>query len=213
MICGIDEAGRGPVMGPMVVAAVFVEDDGPLIKIGVKDSKKLSPAARERMFGEIIDAAAHYRIVAISAEEIDSERRNGSLNGIELRMFADSAYGMKVSAVYADCPDANEDAFASSLSSRLNGTKVIAEHGADDTYPVVSAASILAKVTRDRRMLEIANEFGTDVGSGYPSDPVTIDFIGRWIKENGNAPPHTRRSWETVKKMMAVSMNRKITDW
>jgi ribonuclease HII len=212
MFCGIDEAGRGPVIGPLVVAAVFVEDDERLKSIGVKDSKKLSPAIRERMFAEIAEAA-EYRTVVISAEEIDLKRANYSLNEIELQMFADSVNGMKVSRVYADCPDVNEMTFSSSLSSKLDNVKVIGKHKADDTYPVVSAASIIAKVTRDAIIKKISEEFGEDIGSGYPSDPVTIDFIAKWIKENGNAPPHTRRSWETVKKMMTVSMNRKITDW
>jgi ribonuclease HII len=212
MFCGIDEAGRGPVIGPLVVAAVFVDDDEQLIKIGVKDSKKLTPSARERMYDEIVRAAEHTTVI-LSAEEIDSRRASRSLNEIELHMFAESVSGKKVSRVYADCPDVNELSFSSSLSASLGGMKVIAEHKADDRYPVVSAASIIAKVTRDRIIEEIAKEFGTDIGSGYPSDTVTIEFIAKWIKENGNAPPHTRRSWETVKKMMTVSMNRRITDW
>jgi ribonuclease HII len=212
MFCGIDEAGRGPVMGPLVVAAVFVDDDEQLKTLGVKDSKRLSPAARERMYDDLVRVAEH-RTVILSAESIDSKRRDHSLNEIELQMFAESVSGKKVSRVYADCPDVNESSFASSLSARLGGTKVIAEHRADDIYPVVSAASIIAKVTRDRIIADISKEFGTDIGSGYPGDPVTVEFIAKWIKENGNAPPHTRRSWETVKKMMTVSMNRKITDW
>ena len=212
MFCGIDEAGRGPVMGPMVVAAVFVDDDAALNEIGVKDSKKLSPAARERMYGMISEAAEH-RIIIISAEEIDSGRERHSMNEIELRMFADAVIGMNVSCVYADCPDVNEAAFSSALSAKLGGIRVIGRHKADDTYPAVSAASIMAKVTRDRMMRDISHEFGTDIGSGYPSDTVTTDFIAKWIKENGNPPPHTRRSWETVRKMMTVSMNSRITDW
>jgi ribonuclease HII len=212
MFCGIDEAGRGPVMGPMVVAAVFVSDDAALIDIGVKDSKKLSAAARERMFDEIVNVADH-SLVIISASEIDAKRTNRTMNEIELEMFADSVRGHRVSRVYADCPDVSEASFASSLSARLNGTKVTAKHKADDMYPIVSAASILAKVTRDRCMAEISKELGADIGSGYPSDPVTVDFIGKWIKENGNAPPHARCSWETVRRMLTVSANRKITDW
>jgi ribonuclease HII len=199
-------------MGPLVVAAVFAEDDGPLRKIGVKDSKKLTPSARERMYGEI-SAVAAYKVVVMSAEEIDAERDRRSLNDIELQMFADAVRGTDVSRVYADCPDVNTSSFSSELSALLGGTKVTAEHKADDTYPIVSAASVIAKVTRDRMIDGISREFGTDIGSGYPSDPVTVGFIAKWIKENGNAPPHTRCSWETVKKMMAVSMNRKITDW
>jgi len=212
MICGIDEAGRGPVMGPMVVAAVFVDNDGALKNIGVKDSKKLSPAVRERMYDEIM-AVTEHRIIILSAGEIDSERDRRSLNEIELQMFADAVSGMDVSEVYADCPDVNESSFSSALSSKLRNVKVRAEHKADDKYSVVSAASVIAKVTRDRMMREIACGFGEDIGSGYPSDPLTVDFIAKWIKENGDAPPHTRRSWETIKKMMASSMNTKITDW
>ena len=212
MICGIDEAGRGPVMGPMVVAAVFVGDDGILKDIGVRDSKKLSPSAREKMYIEIT-AVTDYRVIVLSAEEIDSERNSRSLNEIELQMFADAVSGTGVSEVYADCPDVNESSFSSALSSKLGNVKVRAEHKADDKYAVVSAASVIAKVTRDRMMKEIAKTFGEDIGSGYPSDPATMDFIVKWIKENGDAPPHTRRSWETVRKMMTLSMNRKITDW
>ncbi|MCL1983803.1 MAG: ribonuclease HII [Methanomassiliicoccaceae archaeon] len=212
MLCGIDEAGRGPVMGPLVVAAVMIEDDGVLKKIGVKDSKKLSPAAREKMYGEILGSADH-RTVILSAEEIDSRRSRMTMNEIELQMFADAVTGSDVSKVYADCPDVNTASFSSALSKMIGGTKVIAEHKADDIYPAVSAASIIAKVTRDRIVQEISCEFGEDIGSGYPSDPVTIDFIAKWIKENGNAPPHTRRSWETVRKMMSSSKNSRITDW
>jgi len=211
MICGIDEAGRGPVMGPLVVAAVLVEDDTRLREIGVKDSKKLTPATRERMYGLIVKAA-EYRILVLSAEEIDVQRSSRSMNEIELQMFADVVSGAKISRIYADCPDVNEAAFSSALSARLGDVKVIGKHKADDIYPVVSAASVLAKVTRDRIVNEISKEFGTDIGSGYPSDPVTTGFIAKWIKENGNPPPHTRRSWETVKKMMTLSVNRKITD-
>jgi len=212
MLCGIDEAGRGPVMGPLVVASVFAEDDRILMRIGVKDSKKLAPSVRERMFSEIIESTEH-RVVILSAEEIDKKRANDSLNDIELQMFADSVLGMNVSRVYADCPDVNASAFSSALSLKLGGTKVTAEHKADDTYPIVSAASIIAKVTRDRMVKEIAKEFGTDIGSGYPSDTTTTEFIAKWIKENGNPPPHTRCSWETVRKMMTVHKNKKITDW
>jgi ribonuclease HII len=212
MLCGIDEAGRGPVMGPLVVASVFAEDDRILMRIGVKDSKKLTPSVRERMFSEIIESTEH-RVVILSAEEIDKKRANDSLNEIELQMFADSVLGMNASVIYADCPDVNEHAFSAALSSKLGGMKVIAEHKADDTYPIVSAASIIAKVTRDNIIKEIAKEFGVDIGSGYPSDTVTTEFIAKWIKENGNPPPHTRCSWETVRRIMAMRMNRKITDW
>ena len=212
MFCGIDEAGRGSVMGPLVVASVGVEDDDMLKKIGVKDSKKLAPKVRERMYDEIV-ACAKYNVVIISAKEIDQRRSRETLNEIEADMFAQSVREMKASRIYADCPDVNETAFSTELSVMLGNRTVIAKHKADDTYPVVSAASIIAKVTRDRMIAEISKEFGKGIGSGYPSDTVTMDFIEKWIKEKGRAPPYTRCSWEPVRKMLTLSSNSKITDW
>lgn len=212
MFCGIDEAGRGPVMGPLVVASVMVEDDDFLIELGVKDSKKLSAKTRERMYAEITQNC-QYNIVIVSAKEIDQRRSRETLNEIETAMFAESVREMNAKRVYADCPDVNEMAFSNELSVRLGSRTVIAKHKADDTYPVVSAASIIAKVTRDRMIAEISREFGQEIGSGYPSDTVTMQFIEKWIKDNGRAPPYTRCSWEPVKRMLSLSANTRITDW
>lgn len=213
MFCGVDEAGRGPVMGPLVVGAVYVEDDSELREIGVRDSKKLSPKRREEMYDQIISAADGYSIVMLSAEEIDSKREKQSLNMIEMEMFAEAVSRMPVTRVYVDCPDPNEEKFGNMLSIRIGNTPVTAKHKADDTYPVVSAASILAKVTRDRIIAEISEEFGENIGSGYPSDPVTIAFIEKRLKENGCTPKHTRNSWDTVKNLKSRLLVRKITDW
>ena len=213
MFCGVDEAGRGPVMGPLVVGAVYVDDDTPLRELGVKDSKKLSPKRREELYDHIIDAAEGYSIITLSAEEIDAKRARMSLNMVEMEMFAEAVSRMPVSRVYVDCPDPNEEKFGNMLSVRIDNTPVTARHKADDTYPVVSAASILAKVTRDRLVAEISEEFGEDIGSGYPSDPVTIAFIEKWLKEKGCTPRHTRNSWDTVKNLKSRLLVRKITDW
>ena len=213
MFCGVDEAGRGSVMGPLVVGAVYVEDDSILKEIGVKDSKKLTPRSRERMYDRIVAEASDYSVVIASAAEIDDRRTRMSLNDVELEMFREAVSKIPVTRVYADCPDVNEMSFSSSLSVRLNNITVIGRHKADDTYPVVSAASIVAKVTRDRIVEEISKEFGKDIGSGYPSDQQTMDFIKEWIKENGVSPKHTRNSWEPVRKLLSVSANTKITDW
>ena len=200
-------------MGPLVVGAVYVSDDSFLKDIGVRDSKKLTPKMRERMYGQIVSAADRYEVVVISAEDIDRRRERESLNEIELDMFREAVSKMPVNRVYADCPDINEAGFSSALSVRLGNTSVIARHKADDTYPVVSAASIIAKVTRDRMVAEISEEFGTDIGSGYPSDQQTMDFIKKWINDNGVSPKHTRNSWEPVRRLLSVSANTKITDW
>jgi ribonuclease HII len=93
------------------------------------------------------------------------------------------------------------------------GSEIIARNKADDLYPVVSAASIIAKVTRDRMMDEIRKEFDVNIGSGYPSDHYTMDFIRGWIEENGRPPKHTRSSWEPVREMLSKRANTKITDW
>ena len=213
MFCGVDEAGRGPVMGPLVVGAVYVEDDDVLRSIGVKDSKKLTPRRREAMYDEIISAVEGYSIITLSAEEIDAKRERMSLNIVEMEMFAEAVSRMPVTRVYVDCPDPNEEKFGNMLSGRINNTPVTARHKADDTYPVVSAASILAKVTRDRLIAEISEEFGENIGSGYPSDPVTIAFIEKWLKEKGCTPRHTRNSWDTVRNLKSRLLVRKITDW
>ena len=213
MFCGVDEAGRGPVMGPLVVGAVYVDDDAALRELGVKDSKKLSPKRREELYDRIIDVAEGYSIITLSAEEIDARRARMSLNMVEMEMFAEAVSRMPVTRVYVDCPDPNEEKFGNMLSVRIDNTPVTARHKADDTYPVVSAASILAKVTRDRLIAEISEEFGENIGSGYPSDPVTIAFIEKWLKEKGCTPRHTRNSWDTVKNLKSRLLVRKITDW
>jgi ribonuclease H, mammalian HI/archaeal HII subfamily len=212
MFCGIDEAGRGSVMGPLVVGSVYCESDEILMKIGVRDSKKLTPASRERMY-DMICGEFQTSVVIASASDIDERRKTMTLNIIELEMFIEAAQVTPVSAVYADCPDVNEAGFTRMMSSRLKDTRIVAKHKADDIFPVVSAASIVAKVTRDRLVSEIEAEFGAVIGSGYPSDTVTMEFIEKWIKENGSPPEHTRCSWEPVRQLMTVSKNTKISDW
>lgn len=212
MFCGIDEAGRGSVMGHLVVAAVGADDDDGLKEIGVRDSKKLSPKNRERMF-DLITSSYRYSIVVMSSKEIDQRRVKETLNEIETEMFASAAMELNTKRIYADCPDVNESAFSRELSVRLGNRTVIARHKADDIYPVVSAASIVAKVTRDRFIEELEKEFGTPIGSGYPSDTITMGFIEKWIKDNGRAPEHTRCSWEPVRKMLTAFQNTRITDW
>ena len=199
-------------MGPLVVGAVFVEDDGPLVDIGVKDSKKLTPRRRERMYDEIV-ATAGWTVVIASAGDIDSRRKTMSLNDVELHMFAEAVSANPVTQVYADCPDVNEASFSRRLGALVPDAEIIAKHKADDSYPVVSAASIVAKVTRDRMMDDIRAEFDVNIGSGYPSDHYTMDFIDSWIKENGKAPEHVRCSWEPVRQMLSAKANTKLSDW
>ena len=211
--CGVDEAGRGPMFGPLVVGAVSCEDDSVLRSVGVKDSKMLSPEKRERMYAEIADAVPHWCVVPISAEEIDAKMGTMSLNAIEMDLFAEAVSEYDADIVYADCPDVNTERFGRLMEAKLSGRRVVAAHKADALYPVVSAASIMAKVTRDRMLDDLRREFDVEIGSGYPSDAVTAGFIEKWIKDNGCAPKHTRTSWEPVKRMLSAGKNGSLDDW
>ncbi|MCQ2055894.1 MAG: ribonuclease HII [archaeon] len=213
MLCGIDEAGRGSILGPLVVGAVYAEDDTIFKNLGVKDSKKLTPNKRELLFNQIIDVASNYSVIIATAEEIDKRRKKESLNDIELNMFVEGASKVSVRKVYADCPYANENRFSDILSLKLGNIEVVGRHKADETYPIVSAASILAKVIRDRMIRDIASEFGVNIGSGYPSDPNTMTFIKKWIKNNGTVPKYTRNTWEPMRRLSVEHANTKITDW
>jgi len=213
-IIGVDEAGRGPVLGPLVVVGVRTRDDGPLREIGVRDSKKCPPEMRERLGPQIRRFCEHVVVRVIPAERIDSVRAKITINELEAEVFADVIRGLLTSKfpagrtpgavrVFVDAADANAPAFKERILHHLGfRVDLISEHKADDTYPVVSAASILAKLTRDEEMARISREVGAEVGSGYPSDPVTMAYIEKAIRENGVLPPHTRKSWETVQRFL-----------
>lgn len=215
MICGIDEAGRGPVLGPMVIAGIKINDDGDLIELGVKDSKRLSAPRRERMEQKIKDRG-EFIIKTVPAEDIDTLRKTMSLNELEANMFAWIIHELcsKRDICYVDSASADETKFEEMVAKELHRPpEIVSEHGADEEYPVVSAASILAKVERDRLVQRISKELGTDVGSGYPSDAKTREFLEGWISEKGSLPPYTRESWKTSKEMMNRSKMRSLDDF
>ncbi len=199
-------------MGPLVVGAVWVSNDDILIDIGVKDSKKLTPKRRNAMYDEIVSRADAWCTVVASAADIDERRESMSLNDVELLMFSEAVRTHPCEIAYADCPDVNTEKFSARLESSTDGLGIIAKHKADDLYPVVSAASIVAKVTRDRMIEDLHKELG-DFGSGYPSDHYTMDFIAGWIRDNGCPPPHARRSWEPVRQMMSARAVRRLDEW
>jgi ribonuclease HII len=210
MFCGIDEAGRGPVLGPLVICGVAVDDDDPLRKMGVKDSKKLTPKKREEL-APLILGAARVEIVEIPAEEIDAVRAVITLNELEARVFASIIERLQPEHAYLDAADANEKEFGRMVQAQLTRkVKITSEHKADDTYPVVSAASIIAKVTRDRRVRDIEKEIGRPIGSGYTSDPKTISFLNDWMTEKKTLPPHCRRSWDTSQNIMNLKSLRRL---
>ncbi|NJE42018.1 ribonuclease HII [Thermococcus sp. GR6] len=202
-LAGIDEAGRGPVLGPMVIAAVVVDERNvpKLEELGVKDSKKLTPKRRERLFDEIVQLLDDYVILELWPEEIDS--REGTLNEFEVENFVKALNSLKVKpdVVYIDAADVKEARFGEEIKAKLDfEAEIIAEHKADDKFVPVSAASILAKVARDRTIEKLKEQYG-EIGSGYPSDPRTRAFLEEYYREHGEFPPIVRRTWKTLRKI------------
>jgi ribonuclease HII len=213
MICGVDEAGRGPVIGPLVVAAVMVDDDAVLRSLRVKDSKQLSPGRREELALEI-RRRARVEVEIIEAAQLDEMMAIDSLNDIEVKAFATLISSLMAEVVYADACDVDARRFSRKIRGHLSyHPEMFCEHKADERYPVVSAASIIAKTVRDRRVREIEEELGQPIGSGYAHDEISLAFLEKWIKEKGDVPPHTRRTWETAKRKLSVSKTSKLTDW
>ncbi len=202
MIAGVDEAGRGPVIGPLVVAGVLAEEDDLewLKKIGVKDSKQLTKSKRERIFDEIV-STFEYTTVFITPQEIDSTRKSGiSLNLLEASAFCRIINKLTPKIAYIDCVGINTRKFEENILKNLNvECSLVVEHKADANHPVVSAASIVAKVLRDREIENLKVEYG-DFGSGYPSDPKTINFLEEAIF-SGELPEFVRKSWATVERI------------
>jgi ribonuclease HII len=206
---GIDEAGRGPVLGPLVVAGVAAEDPAPLAEMGCRDSKMLSPAKREAL-DRLLRKASGVRIEVrvIEATTLDAERQRRSLNDIEADRFREIALAFQPRILYVDAADVDAARFGRSVSRGLPlTTKVVSEHRADDSYPIVGAASIVAKVARDAAVAELARrlerKLEMPLGSGYAHDDRTRLFLQAWHARFGDLPEGTRRSWATIKDMLA----------
>jgi len=214
VICGIDEAGRGPVLGPLVVAGVCLESDAPLRQLNVRDSKKLTAERREQLAPEIEKLSSH-EVIIVPAEDIDALRSQMTLNALEARLFASIIRKLRpADIVYVDSADTDELEFKKAIKRDLDfEVEIVSKHQADDLFPVVSAASILAKVRRDAEMRLLQKEFGVEVGSGYPADPITVAFMEQWIREKGVLPPHTRTSWDTARRLMSLSQTRKLDEF
>lgn len=202
MLAGVDEAGRGPVLGPLVVAAVLIESDAPLRELGVKDSKKLSPAKREALVPLIREACARVEVRVVHAEELNARMPKSNLNEIEVEAFAELLRALRPGEAVLDACDVKADRFGRNVGARLDHACVIrAEHEADARHPVVAAASIVAKVERDRIMQEHCSEFG-DCGSGYSHDTRTQAWLAGWVAEHGSLPRIARAEWETSRRLV-----------
>ncbi|MEM0074326.1 MAG: ribonuclease HII [Candidatus Micrarchaeaceae archaeon] len=223
MIAGGDEAGRGAVLGPLVVSLVVIGKDREkrLAEIGVRDSKQLTKRQREFLFDEIYNTAEEVVYYMISNEEINANMQSGiSLNELEALHFAKlvDALNSDVKKLYIDSPDVlpwrfgvrigmfskkqliTARAKAKNTHESASTIRVTAEHKADVKYPVVSASSIISKVIRDREIERMTQELGLNIGSGYPSDHFTISALKENL-DNKELQAYIRQKWQTIKQI------------
>ena len=207
LVAGIDDAGRGSVIGPLVIAGVISkkEDLAKLVLLGVKDSKVLSPRRREVLAVEIKRLALSYSVIKLTPKDIDKVVQTGKrlhrLNRLEAQTMAKIIEVLKPDIAYVDASDVLEERFKQHILECLSfRVEIVSEHKADRNYPIVSAASIIAKVERDKEIAELKEKHG-DLGCGYPADQKTISFLRQYIKKFGEYPDFVRKSWKPAKKI------------
>ncbi len=214
IICGIDEAGRGPVIGPLVIAGVTIkkEDESKLAVLGVTDSKLLPPKKREEMFDELKNTVQKFEILIVPAEEIDQAvlSQTLNLNWLEAEKSCIILNRLLPEKAYIDCPSTNIPEYELYIKKKLNKEmQLFVQHKADLNHLVCGAASILAKVTRDREIEKLKQEFNVNFGSGYSSDPLTQNFI----KEHYNSYPFFRKSWDTYKNAVINKQQKRLNQF
>ena len=206
LIAGVDEAGRGCVIGPLVVAGVMMKAEVLpfLTELGVKDSKLLTPEKRELLYPAILQLTEKYHTIKVQPSQIDkavdSARRLHKLNRLEAQIMAQIIETLKPDEAYVDAADTVDHRFGNHIRECLKvKTRIVSRHKADRIYPVVSAASIIAKVERDREVAVLRAEWG-DFGSGYLTDGKTMTFLRLLIENNDEYPSFIRKSWKPAKK-------------
>ncbi len=204
LVAGVDEAGRGSLLGPLVVAGIAIDAsklDG-LREAGVKDSKKLSPEARERLYRKILRLADSYYVYKAQPRTVDRFVSRRKLNVLEADAFAGIINRLRPDVAYVDSCDVIPERFGRTIMSMLRcRARINSSHHADANNIAVSAASIIAKVNRDREMIKIRKKHGR-VGSGYPSDVRTMRFVRRWVRSKRKAPSFARRSWRPLRELL-----------
>ena len=212
---GIDEAGRGSIIGPLVIASVTADKKtiNKFSRIGVKDSKKLSAKNREVFSKIIIDESENVIISKLSEKRIDkavklrkkylknknflTNNKIIGLNELEANSMSKMINNLNSHSVYVDSCDVKPERFKERIENHMNSNmKIYSSHKAEEKYVIVAAASIVAKYTRDKEIFRLGKKFG-EIGSGYPSDPLTRIFLQKWLKKNKTMPDFTRKSWKT----------------
>jgi ribonuclease HII len=208
---GIDEAGKGCIIGPLVMAGVIVKDDAVLKNVLVKDSKLMTPQQRESSYEQLIKIVDDYVVVKVSPEDIDHGLRTSNLNWLEADKNVFIIKKTSPDRVIIDCPSPNIRAYGEYVYERVGKkTEIVCAHKADAKYPVVSAASIIAKVVRDREIEKIKDEIGEDFGSGYLSDEKTQIFMKKHWKTYAHI---FRKTWKPYKAVVSAQEQKSLMDF
>jgi len=206
---GVDEAGRGCVLGPLVVAIVVATDTDrrAFRRWNVRDSKKVPAAERTVLAAKIAERSWHaIRIAAPHQIDTAVADRTRTLNGLERELMAEllrearAAHPRMPLRATIDAPSINAARFQTELCTDCGwtATDLTARHHADATDITVSAASIIAKHHRERLLTELKQTIGDDFGSGYPSDPKTIAHL----KTAPSGAVYIRWSWATAQRLL-----------
>lgn len=215
LILGIDEAGRGPVLGPMVMAGVMMEQAElyRLENLKVRDSKLLTPLQREHLFEKIRDIS-QWKIIVILPQEIDDalDSTSSNLNWLEAQKSAEIINALNPGTAIIDSPSNNIKKYAAYLRERVSNKKIryLVEHKADFNHRIVGAASILAKVTRDREIQKLQEVIPYPIGSGYASDPVTIEFVKKHHEQYSHI---LRKTWAPYKAAIDKKKQRNLEEF
>ncbi len=219
IIVGVDEAGRGPVLGPLVMAALaFKEEDIKKLEwLGVKDSKQLSPEVRQGLFERIREIVYDFRIEVIEPDAIDLTltKEGTNLNWLEAETSARLVSELNPDKIILDCPSPNIAAYKRYLMQKLSegvrtNAELVVEHKADVNHITVAAASIIAKVIRDRQIDKLKSKIGIDFGSGYCHDPKTRAFLEKHAQEY----PHLfRKKWQTYQDAVERKKQKKLGEF
>ncbi len=205
LICGVDDAGRGSMIGPLVIAGISIDKKNiyKLRKLCVRDSKKLSPKKRELLYKQILKIVDNYHVIRIPPKTIDKYVFEHNLNHLEARKMAQVITRLNPDLSYIDSCDVNASRFGREISDLSNQSKVKSYHYADSRFVVVSAASIIAKVSRDRTISRLNKNL--NFGSGYPSDKKSVIFVKKMARSKKALPTSIRKSWKPVQKILGLT--------
>jgi ribonuclease HII len=215
-ILGIDEAGRGAVIGPLVITGLLIKSykEKKLKELGVKDSKKLTSEKREELAKKIKKISDDYIIFKISSKQLNYEMKRKNLNEIEIVRIVQiiNSFWIRRPKIFIDSVEANVEKFKSKILAKLKNKEIeiIAENFADEKFVVVSGASILAKVERDKEIRKLHEKYGY-FGSGYPGDERTIEFLKNLDRTKYNEIVRLR--WITSDRILEERDQRKLLDF